>query len=215
MKKIIIAAMALTCATAVFSADTVTSENIVGYNKAVTTTGLQILGTAFLTGNDTPPGVFGDSLPVGSKIFAYNGAGYDSSEFKAGFGGVTFWDNETLNIGQAVGYWVDVPSGTQTNIISGDVETVDNVTNSITVGLQLLSYPYPVARTVPELGFTPSVGDKIFVYNGTGYDSSEFKAGFGGVTFWDNTTLTIEVGVGFWYDSVGSTNWVVARPFTP
>lgn len=213
MKKLVMTAAVLTCAASIVSAQTVTSANVVGYNKAVTVAGLQILGTQFVNTNSTPEGLFGESLPVGSRVYAFNGVGYDIAEFQSGFGGVTFWD-ATFDIGQSVGYWVEVPSGTQTNIISGEVELADSVTNSISIGLQILSYPYPVDVTVETLGFVPSVGDRVYSFNGVGYDIAEFQSGFGGVTFWDSN-FTLPVGSGWWYESVANATWVATRPFTP
>jgi len=212
MKKLIIAAMALTCATAIVSADTVTSENIVGYNKAAVKGGVQILGTQFDTGDNSPTGVFGSSLPFGSKIWVYDGA-YAFSVFEEDFLGNKAW-SKPLDLGQSIGYWVELPAGegTYTNIISGDVYLADAVTNAITDGVQLLSYPYPVERTVSQLGFTPSVGDKVWVYKG-GYEFAVFEEDFLGVKAWSKPNLLIGVGEGFWYETTVNTNWIVTRPF--
>jgi len=210
MKKLIIAAMALTCATAIVSADTVTSENIVGYVKLQNSAGFRVLGTPFVATTNTPAGVFGDTLPVGSKVYIYD-TNYQIAEYIEDFLGAKSWDND-FNIGAPVGYWLSVPSAV-TNIVSGNVELADSVTNSIVVGLQLLSYPYPVERTVEQLGFTPSVGDKIYKY-GTTYQIAEYVEDFLGVKSWDNNFI-IGVEEGFWYEAVGAQDWIVSRPFTP
>lgn len=190
------------------------SANIVGYNKATTADGLVLKGTAFLVEDATPEGIFSDTLPVGSKIYTYSQAsGYQIAEYKSGFGGVTAWD-VALDLGQSAGYWVQT-TGVYEPVVAGEVELADSVTNNISTGLQLLSYPYPVATSVEQLGFEPTVGDKIFTYSaGSGYQIAEFKSGFGGVTAWD-VDLPIGLGEGFWYQSQVDTTWVATRPFTP
>lgn len=211
MKKLIMTVAVLGCAASIASAQTVTSVNIVGYNKAENATGFQILGTQFDTGDNTPAGVFGETLPVGSKIYVFNGA-YDSSLFDEDFLGNKAW-SKSLDLGQSVGYWVEIPSGTYTNIISGDVDLGDAVTNSVVSGFQLLSYPYPVERTVSQLGFTPTVGDKIYKFdNASGYDSSLYDEDFLGNKAWSKE-LVFSVGEGFWYETVVATNWIAVKPF--
>jgi len=212
MKKLTTASIALVCvATFLVAAQAVTSKNIVGYNKTVLKGGLQLLGTSFIKTNATPETIFGDRLPVGSKVYRYNGEIYNIAEYIVGFGGVG-WDN-SFDIGQGVAYWVDVPEGTMTNLLSGEVETADAVTNTVATGLQLFAFPYPVEMKVKDLGFTPTVGDHIYYYNGSGYNIAEYIVGFGGVG-WDND-FTIPVGYGFWYESHASSNtvWIAERPF--
>ena len=213
MKKLVMTVAVFACAASIASAQTVTSANMVGYNKAAMATGLQILGTQFDTGDNTPEGIFGDSLPYGSKIYSYNG-GYSISTFTEGvFGNPDDWDT-ALDLGQIQGYWVQIPAGAYTNIISGEVYLDDSVTNSIVIGLQLVSYPYPVERTVSQMGFVPSYGDKLYKYAG-GYAISTYTEGvFGNPDAWD-LDFALGVGEGFWYQSGVNTDWIVDRPFTP
>jgi len=217
MKKLIIAAMALTCATAIVSADTVTSENIVGYNKSEINTGLQLLSTGLDDGSNTVLSVFGDSLPANTIVSAYvNGSGYMQSIYSVNFLGAGSWSNPDLSIGNSVGYWVNLPSGTYTNIVSGDVVSDASITNVIASGLQLMAYPYPVEVTVANAGFTPAANDIVSVYvNGSGYMQSIYSINFLGVGSWSNPDLVIGVGKGFWYNSAATTNWnwIVNKPF--
>lgn len=212
MKKLVMTGVVLACAASIVTAQTVTSANMVGYNKGAHT-GFQIIATQFDTGDNTPEGVFGAELPVGSKIYVFNGA-YTISTFQPGFfGSPDFWDN-ALDIGQGVGYWVEVPAGTHASITSGEVYAQDTVSTSIVAGFQLVSYPYPVVRTVTQLGFSPTVGDKIYKFDGA-YTISTYQPGFfGSPDFWDNN-FSIGVGEGFWYETVVPATWVAARPFTP
>lgn len=223
MKKII-ATVALVTAVAAVTAQTVTSANIVGYNKDVGPAGLHISGFAFQGDDSTPGGVFGDQLPLGTKIYTYaNPGGYTIATYEEVFdyGTYTFipqWNPNTQDLGGANGFWVENLSGAeQTAILSGEVLMDDSVTNSIVIGLQLLSNPYPVQATVDSLGFTPSLGDKIYKYDG-GYTISTYEEVFdyGTYTFipqWNPSTVSIGVGEGFWYEAVAPATWVATKPF--
>jgi len=212
MKKLTTASIALVCvATFLIAAQAVTSKNIVGYNKTVLNSGLQLLGMSFIKTNATPETIFGDRLPVGSKVYFYNGATYDISEYANRFGEVSWKPN--FDIGQGDAYWVEVPAGTMTNLLSGEVETADAVTNTVVPGLQLFAFSYPVEMKIKDLGFTPTLGDKIYYYNGITYDISEYANRFGEISW--KPEITIPVGMGFWYESHSSTNtvWIAERPF--
>jgi hypothetical protein len=228
MKKLIIAAMALTCATAVFSADTVTSENIVGYNKLKSTAGLQMGGVQFLNNDgNSIESIFGDQYPLGTKIFVYEeGVGYKGVTYKTiypspSYQATNVWSGVVTNALPSVGFWVQMPDAAAavTNVIAGDVPLSDAVTNAVVNGLNLFSYPYPVAVEVQNLGFTPSLGDQVFVYiNGTGYVGSLYKITYPApdytpVIAWSNPTLEIPVGSGFWYQTTNTTTWIAVKPF--
>jgi len=223
MKKLIIAAMALTCATAIVSADTVTSENIVGYNKFQIKDGLQMPGLQFIgTGDSTPESLFGDSLPVGSKVYIWGNdgtnAGYVSTVtyIKPPFppGAATKWDDDPV-IPLGAAYWVRLPADISTNIevvISGDVLMNSNKVVTVEPGLQLICNPYPVALTVGDLDITPSIGDKVYIWENDGtnagyvatvtYVQPPFPPG--ALAKWDDSSVVIGVGQGFWYKSADS-----------
>ncbi len=220
MKKIIATAAMAACA-AVVTAQTVTSANIVGYNKeTATSAGFAISGAQFETGaTNTPSSVYGDQLPSGSKIYKFNGTSYDTSEYGSVFvpisGLVTKWNVE-LDLSGGVGYWVEYPEAAEA-IVSGEVPSADSITNSIEAGFNLVSYPYPVERVITNLGFAPAEGDKIYVFNGSSYDTTEYGSIFvpisGFVTKWNNETLSIDVGQGFWYETDSAQTWIAEKPF--
>ena len=212
MKKLVMTGAVLVCAASVALAQTVTSANMVGYNKGENTS-FQILGTQFDTGDSTPAGVFGDQLPLGSKVYTFDGS-YQISTYTEGFfGAPNFWSVES-DIGGGVGYWLAVPEGTHTSIVSGEVPLDDSITNSIVAGFQMMSYPYPVERNVTQLGLAPQIGDKIYKFTDAYEISTYTKGFFGAPDFWSSDFL-LGVGEGFWYDSGVDTSWVVTRPFTP
>ncbi len=222
MKKILITALLSSLIAGAAFADNsnvVSSANVVGYVEDVCPSGFHISGMQFYNETNTPETVYGDTLPKGSKVYMFNGTDYVTAEytdvFVPGTGLVTKWDT-ALDLSLGSGYWVDVPSTTNT-ILSGDVPLDDTITNSIIEGFQLLSYPYPTDRVVSNLGFSPAKNDKIYVFDGTDYKTSKytdvFVPGTGLVTKWDDETLAIPVGQGFWYETTNITSWIVNRPF--
>jgi len=207
----------LCCLASIASAQEVVTLGTFGFVKNAHTNTYHISGMQFDNSpSNTPEIVYGDSLPLGSKIYAWNGSGYDISEYNEFWEPpniVTKWSSDP-ELGNGEGYWVEVPVSTNT-VLSGDVPMDDAITNSIVAGFQICSYPYPVDRVVTNLGFTPALGDKIYVWNGSTYTFSEYNEFWeppNVVTKWNNV-LTITAGVGFWYESSANTNWIVERPF--
>lgn len=219
MKKIIATAAMAACA-AVVTAQTVTSANIVGYNKATTdSSGLYLAGMQFeLSTNSTPTTVYGDQLPKDSKIYTFDGASYTIVTYTDVFvpisGLVTKWSAD-VDLASGVGYWVEVPEASEA-ILSGEVPSASAITNDISTGLQLVSYPYPVERVVTNLGFTPADGDKIYKYEGS-YTIVTYTSVFvpiqGFVTKWSDESLSFDVGEGFWYEAAAEQTWVAEKPF--
>ncbi len=218
MKKIIMTAALVACA-AVVTAQTVTSVNIVGYNKDVSAVGLHISAVQFNNATNTPSTVYGDSLSLGSKVYLFNGVNYDTSTYASifvpGQGLATQWSAD-LDLGDGQGHWVEVSTEAET-IISGEVPLDAAITNQIDAGLSLVAYPYPVERVITGLGFVPASGDKIYVFNGVNYDTSTYASIFvpimGMVMKWSDETLSVAVGEGFWYETEVAQSWVVNKPF--
>ena len=221
MKKLIATVAVLACAASVVSAQTVTSQNIVGYNKDVSAIGFHISGMQFDNAvANTPTTVYGDSLPLNSKIYTWNGSGYVIATYGQSFvpfvGLVTKWNSEPV-LGNGEGYWVE-STGAAESVLSGEVPLDAAITNSVAAGFSMLSYPYPVDRVITELGFTPVLGDKIYAWNGTGYTIVTYGQSFvpfvGLVTKWNNETLPISVGEGFWYETATPQTWIATKPFS-
>jgi hypothetical protein len=223
MKKLIMTAAVLACA-GIVSAQ-VYSENIVGYAKDVASgAGFHISGVPFDVADPSPEGVFGSQYSLGTKIYLWTGSGYAISTYSSVFDYGTYtyvdqWDPNTLDLSSGNGFWIETV-GAETAIKSGEVNLSDSVTNSIVVGFQLLSNPYPVYQTVAAMGFSPTRCDKVYAFTGTGYAISTYSSVFDYGTYtyvdkWDPDTLTIDVGEGFWYEAVSAQTWVATRPFTP
>ncbi len=195
---------------------------IVGVSHVQEPMGFHIAGMQYnADSTNTPATIYGDALPLGSRIYKWNGATYVSSEYHEYFdfdllANVIGWDTE-FSIDNGEGYWVSAPSAVDT-FLNGNVPVDDAITNSIMAGFQICSYPYPVDCSITNLGFTPSLGDRIYAWNGTTYVLSEYHEYFdfdllSNVIGWDNKAIQVSVGQGFWYMSTVETNWVVSRPF--
>jgi len=210
-KTLLIAAAALISASAF--AQTVTSANIVGYVKVETVSGFKIVSQQFEGGDATPTGLFGDTLPLGSKIYQFDPtSGYSVSEYTTIFLAGDAWDT-ALDLSSG-SFWVE-SSSINTNTFSGDVGMADSVTNNIVPGFSMQVYPYPVTVAISDLDITPTLGDKIYKFNpGSGYSVSEYTTIFLAGDAWD-TELTFEVGDGFWYENAAATTnvWIEAKPF--
>ena len=218
MKKATIALVALAFGAFTAQAQT-TSANIVGYSKSSLTGGFTIAAMQFDGGASGPTAVYGDQLPSGSKIYTFDGSSYSiasyGSTFVPGQGLVTAWNAApSLEAGSA--YWIETASPVDA-IVSGSVNTADSVTNNIAAGFSLVSYPYPVERTVADLELSPASGDKIYAWDGSAYTiisyGSVFVPGQGLVTQWNNSSAVISVGQGFWYETATPQTWVVNKPF--
>ena len=220
MKKTVITLAVVAFAAAAVQATT-TSANIVGYSKSTSSTLYAIAANQF-SGNDNPSEVFGSSYPVGTKIYVFSGGSYSTTEyidtFDENFNAVQAWSPDTLTVTPGTGYWVENNSGSEIEaILAGEVSSEASIETSLTTGLQLISYPYPVARTVSQMGFSPTVGDKIFVFNGSSYSTAEyidtFDENFNAVQEWSPSTLSVGVGQGFWYEANADQTWTAVKPF--
>ena len=220
MKKLLVPLIAgvVLAITAVAENTSVTSKNTVGFAKKTYSSGLHLVSTPLDTGDDTPSSVFGDSFPLNSKIYVYDvSTGYRISEYRKPFMQPESWSS-SVDIGQFVGYWIDVPQGSGVDcVVSGSVNLADSVTNRIVEGFQLLSYPYPVEKTVKNLGFSPSLGDEIYKYDGNSmmYSVSKYAFAFPLGNAW-SADFVIAVGEGFWYSSkaMDGKDWVVEAPLS-
>ncbi len=220
-KKAVMAVALLAC-TAMFAVaqTTVTSANIVGYNKVSGNAGLQIVGVIFENETaETVQSFYGDTLPTGSQVFQFvpPAGPYASVSYDEGFfGQPDSWSGDlTLTPGQA--YWIRLPAGSSsvTNIAAGEVNIEGTVDVDVVAGLQLINNPYPTELTISTAGLDPNPGDAIFVFVPPAgpYASVSYDEGFFGQPDSWSGDITIGVGEGFWYRSVSNYTWTITRPF--
>lgn len=207
MKKLLMTVAVLGCA-AVVTAQTVTSQNIVGYTKVTVTAGsLELVALNFDTGGLTVGDLIGDQLPGSSVVHLWDKTSRTYTTCNKGRAG---WDpNPVVNLGDAL--WLDAGSGVNEVILSGEVLLADTNTVAMVTGVDALGYYYPVEvlfSTSDLAGQAPG-SSVLHVWNGLNYDT--FNKGRAG---WDGDP-TIGVADGFWLDTPSDFTWTEERPFTP
>jgi hypothetical protein len=179
MKKLVMTAAVLACATSIVSAQTVTSANVVGYYKSLKPAGdLQLLGVSFGTTASTLDDLLGQSQFTGDpetgnadSVITWN-AGTQTYKTYALYDGNAWGDptvewrdaddfytpmaSPVLPVGSAA--WLTSPAapGDVDLIASGEVPLAASVTNSIVAGLQMLAYPFSADFALDNSGFAAS-----------------------------------------------------------
>ncbi len=217
MNKSVLLAAALSVAGCfVVQAEPVPSVNVVGY---ISTT--NAANTWYMQGGPfaklgagasevTITDVLGTNIANGTIVYLWNGLGYVGESFAAGV-----WSPGTNLISRADGFWMRATLGFQLTRI-GEVPSdlyASNTVTSISPGLQILAYPYPVSVGLTNMGLSAIAanGDTIFKWNGLGWDSTSYAGGAWGTNF------VFQIGEGFWYkrsNSSSATNWTVVKPYT-
>jgi hypothetical protein len=234
-KSLIIAAAALISASA-FAA---TSANVVGYVKKETPAGsLSMQGVPFLgTNTTTVSELFGDTMPLDTKIYIYDDNTYSAIETYSVVGSgippnityTTNWTPDTASISGTTGFWVSLPEGSSatTNLLSGDVVD-ESVSITIKPGLNLIAIPYSseITWTNTALAQNATLDDKVYTWNNDGqtYEViNQYTVVGSGIppnitytTNWSDTTMTLDLGEGFWYNSNDTVTNVIAetQPYT-
>jgi hypothetical protein len=232
MKKSI-AVLALLAAVSGQAADSaVYSANIVGFTKMSLEKGSRtIVGIPFNNGADqVASDVFGADLPVGSKIYVKpKGEAYAIEEYSVTVGApptftaTTNWNPNTTSLTAGMGFWVEIPDDAQEEsydvVLSGNVASESDLV-AISEGVNLISYPYPVSMTWTNtaLAQAATVGDKLYSWNGAGYEINEYSVTVGppptftSTTNWSNPSLILDISKGFWYTTDDSTIVGVEEP---
>ena len=238
MKKFIVILAAVVIAATVWATNQVTSINVAGYVKATLNRGqYSMLRYDFfmMDGSPTVSNIFGSQLPVGSKVFRWTGSGYATEEFKIKIGPPptflnlgTNWTPGTNHLDLGAGFWAYVPpsapQATYTLNLMGEVPNNPTSTIPILGSYNLIGYSYPtdIMWKDTALAQNAAVGDKVFFWNGGGYDSSEFKIKIGPPptflnlgTNWTGvgTSYVVRVGNGFWFQATSGRNWTETRPY--
>lgn len=237
MKKMsaVIASLCVLSAAAAMAVDPVYSVNAVGYESVAVETGkMALLRMDFFGVNQatTVSNLFGRSLPLGTKAYFWNGVGYDIEEYKRYYTSgnwATNWRPGTYTVDVAEAFWVKIPTGgvqsSYSVTMSGEVpggSTLPSNTVSIGVGLNMVGYSYPasIAWTNTALSKVAVVNDKLYLWNGIGYDiytySRKYTSG-AWVTNWGvGTNVVLSPGQGFWYSRITNApayDWTENKPY--
>ncbi|QHI67951.1 hypothetical protein [Tichowtungia aerotolerans] len=226
-KTLTLAAVALISASAL--AQTVTSANVVGYIKAETQDGLQLMsspfGPASINDLSLTNGVGGFTADIADNIHVYvPGSGYQNYYYLGYTGDPAYdykWVDGSFNIitnvmpGSTAFWYRSRAGGTVTNLFAGDVPMEASNDVVIAEGLQLISWPYTADMDINSVGltnglggFTADVADNIHVYiPGSGYQNY-YYLGYTGDPNYDYkwvdgsfniATNPIPPNSGFWY----------------
>jgi hypothetical protein len=233
-KTLLIAAAALAAGVISSQAQSVYSQNIVGYVNLPLTNGVITLVSPALdadgTGtNNTISTVF-PSPALGDTVYVFNGSGYDTLNYTAvgsghpvvyttnWFNGVTASPTYKINPGVSVFY---LPAANETATEVGTVLQGTNLVNQYfppANTIQLLSSQVPISGGLTSvLGYKPTLGDTVYIYDNGAYDTYNYTAVGQGhpvvyTTNWFNGVTpsepVISVGQGFWMLPAANTNWV-------
>jgi len=221
MKRLVLAVIVAAAALALFcyaQTNQVLSRNAVGYVKVTCPRGgLVLVRMDFesLDGSDLhAEDVFGDQLPIGTKIYKWDPtlASYvmDNKTF-AGWG-------TNIVFERGMGFWISVPDSAASNeyevYMMGEVPdrfTAPTSTVNISSGLTLVGYAYPtdILWTNTTLAKQAQIGDKLYYWDGTNYVLNNKT--FAG---WADPNLVITPGMGFWFKTSNDTNWLESKPYT-
>jgi len=237
-----IAALTAVIATTTFAqSEPVYSVNVIGMQKQSVIENLQLMSNPFeamtireLVGNS---GTFGNSPDVADNFILYDAdtqqytTYYLRSHSSVGVewrSGTTWATNVIVSPGQGF-FYRSRQSGARTNVVVGDVIMETVVTNTVTPGLQLLSYPYSSRTRISDLnlkqgvfGNSPDIADNIILYDGgtqgyvTYYLRSHSSVGIewrSGTTW--ATNVFVEPGQGFFFRSRSGVtyDWTENSPY--
>jgi hypothetical protein len=206
-KTLLIAAAALAAGVMSSQAQGVYSQNIVGYINVPLSAGYTLVANQLdVDGTGTNNSIYtsvGTNLPTGSQIFAWNGTTFNQSKLLASgkwSANNSFFTN-AVNPGS--GIFIDVPTATNITLV-GTVITGTNV-YPVTTGYQVVAPSAAVTGGIKTaLGYTPSTGDQVFVWNGTTFTQHKYLAS-GSWSGGGEPTFT--VGEAVFLDSTVNTNW--------
>jgi len=221
MKKLVLTAAVLGFAASIASAQ-VYSQNIVGYSKkSLIAEKFEIISAQFLASetNGISLGNALSGIEDQDQVLFWNGAGYDVYTYWAGYGwydaSATVESDDVL-IPQGSSVWVKSSAGSDLTV-AGEVTSADSVTNTLSAGFNMVASPYPVAMKLSDLPVNAlSDQDQAIIWNGAGYDSYTYWAGYG----WYDASATVEsddvtvpVGGGFWLSSAAGGQIVFNKSF--
>jgi hypothetical protein len=107
-----------------------------------------------------------NSLPGGTSVYLWNGAGFDIATKDPDFGWepANFASREVLPGG---GVFVRLPAGVtgQSVTFVGEVVQGNNLTVNIPVGFSIVSSIVPQEGTATQLGYTPAAGDALYFWS--------------------------------------------------
>jgi hypothetical protein len=194
-------------------AQNVYSLNIVGYVNQAVPAGSAAAPAFVLIGNplkaapdNTIGTVLGSQLPANASLLAWDGVTFNEIVYAGG--GVSGWDDPTLDISPGKGFFIKNPTATAFNITFVGEVLAGVQSNPMTGPFSLVSSKVPVAGDLltGNLNLTNAVAnDSLLTWDGTTYVENVY--GGGGAAGWDFPP-TVKVGEAFFYKQAGASHTV-------
>ncbi len=182
----------------------VSSVNAVGYVNKDLAAGLNLIANPLSNGGNGINEVI-PSAPNGATVFAWNGAGYDSSTYVVIPGVLSGWSPE-INLPVGDGFFVDSPEATTVTFV-GEVLQGEATNKSVPAGLSIQGSTVPVSGTLSEHGFPAGSGDTVFSWNGAGFDSNQYVVIPGVLEAWQPADPTLGVADAVFVDKAEGASW--------
>ena len=182
--KTLLLTAALSAAGIASSMAQVYSVNAVGYVNTDLVPGFNLISNPLDAADNSVASLFGASLPEGSIVYKYTGAGFATAQFE-----FEEWTNGEMTVEPGEGMFVRVGAATTITFV-GEVPQGD-LSIAVPVGFSIRSSQVPQAGTITELGYEPSEGDIIYSYNAAAqaYETASFE-----FEEWSPAVPTLEVG---------------------
>jgi hypothetical protein len=204
-KTLLLAAATLAASLGISSAQSVYSQNVVGYINQVIPPGFSMIANQVDydgTGtNNTLAHIF-PSAPNGTYVYKFTGSGYSTYVYGGG------WlpdANLTLNPGE--GAFINNLSGSPiTNTFVGTV-LQGTFTNTVPAGFSIKGYTAPISGGISTvLKYSATTGDYLYTWTGSNYSTSVYAG-----SSWLPSEPTLNIGQSFFISHAGATptNWVI------
>ena len=215
-KTLLLAAVALAAGLATSTAQSVYSQNVVGYVSVNLTNGFNFVANQLDsdgTGtNNTLFTCFGtNNLPNGTKAWVFVNGGWSSASYVASsgkwLGAATNAINAALNPGG--GIMVQITTAYPTNATVTFVGNVlqGAITNAVMAGYQVIITPFPISGVIDtNFGYIPSKGDKVYTWNSEIQNYNATVANYTG-TKWLPSDPIIAVGQPIFLSAASNNVW--------
>jgi hypothetical protein len=205
-KTLLIAAAALAVGVISSQAQTVYSANVVGYVNVSLPAGYSMVANQLdLDGtgtNNTIISVLGTNLPSGLYVYCWNGTIWAGTRWLASGKWSTASPVITNAMQPGVGFFVNSPVATNVVLVGNVIQGTN--TYPITAGYQVVSPNTPqTGGIVTTFGYTPTVGDYVYTWNGTIWAGTRWLAS----SKWSTGEPTFTPGVAMFLNAKVATNW--------
>ena len=200
-KTLLLAAATLAAGLATSTAQTVYSQNVVGYINQVIPVGFSMIANQVDydgTGtNNTLANVL-PSPPNYTHVYKFTGTGYAIANYYNG------WNDSSMTLNPGEGAFINNLSGSPiTNTFVGTV-LQGTFTNAVPAGFSIKGYNVPISGAISTVLQYPVANyDHIYTWTGTNYVIYNYFNGWGSLG-----EPTINVGQSFFINRLASTNWV-------